>query len=75
MPTGVGYEPEVTYHWAMEMHRRMATRQELEQGDREMKLAEQRMKKGAEARGGKPLEDAKVEGSRDGRGCKCTPNS
>ena len=50
----------------MNIQRRRATNKEIEQGEREMKLAEERMKKEAEKRGEMPIEDVKAEGSQEG---------
>lgn len=66
IPSGVGYEPKGNHHWAMNIQRRRATNKEIEQGEREMKLAEEMMKKEAEKTGEMPIEDVKAEGSQEG---------
>ena len=57
----------------MHIQRRRATKKEIEQGEREMKLAEERMKKEAETRGEMPIEDVKAEGSQEGSGVVSAP--
>ena len=57
----------------MNIQRRRATNKEIEQGQREMKLAEERMKKEAETRGEMPIEDVKAEGSQEGSGVVSAP--
>ena len=53
-----GYEPNGKM---MDRRRRQATKEELEQGQKEMKAAEARMKREARERGELPIEDGKVE--------------
>ena len=45
----------------MEVRRRRATQEELEEGERQMRKADERMKKEAGERGEKPIEDGRAE--------------
>ena len=45
----------------MEVRRRRATQEELEEGERQMRKADKRMKKEAGERGEKPIEDERAE--------------
>ena len=48
----------------MEVRHRRATQEELEEGERQMRKADERMKKEAGERGEKPTEDGRAEARR-----------
>ena len=60
-----GYEPKRFTGQMSEFHRRRATKEEMEQGQKEIRLADERMKTEAESRGEMPIQNGPEEKPED----------
>ena len=60
-----GYEPKRFTGQMSEFHRRRATKEEIEQGQKEIRLADERMKTEAESRGEMPIQNGPEEKPED----------